>query len=84
MWRTLFLGLGVYACLLGVECLLIDKAVLNSRREPLGGIAAGLNPLVGRNKEIQPADWAPWSLLSAGAVTILYSFTIPQRGGEKK
>jgi hypothetical protein len=26
-----------------------------------------------------PPDWAPWSLLSLGAVTIIYSFTIPKR-----
>ena len=30
-------------------------------------------------REINPPDWAPWSLISAGAVVIIYSFTIPKR-----
>jgi hypothetical protein len=38
---------------------------------------SGNNPL--RNKEITPPAWAPWSLMSFGAVTLLYSFTIPKR-----
>ena len=30
-------------------------------------------------REVTPAEWAPWSLLSAGAVVTLYSFTIPAK-----
>ncbi|MBX7071868.1 MAG: hypothetical protein K1X71_01865 [Pirellulales bacterium] len=71
MWRSFFLAVGIYACILGVECLLIDKAIL----APRGG-AAGV-PAV--REEFMPPDWVSWSLLSAGAVTILYSFTLPQR-----
>jgi hypothetical protein len=29
--------------------------------------------------EIIPADWAPWSLMSIGAVVMLYSFTLPKK-----
>lgn len=29
--------------------------------------------------DVTPPEWAPWSLMSAGAVIILYSFTIPKR-----
>ena len=29
--------------------------------------------------DLTPPEWAPWSLMSAGAVIILYSFTIPKR-----
>ena len=29
--------------------------------------------------DVIPPEWAPWSLMSAGAVIILYSFTIPKR-----
>ncbi|HEV3024950.1 MAG TPA: hypothetical protein VGX76_20890 [Pirellulales bacterium] len=74
MWRSLFLALGVYACLLGAECLLIDKAVLTSPRP--SGLMGSLNPV---KRELVPTDWAPWSLISGGAVTILYSFTLPKR-----
>jgi hypothetical protein len=26
-----------------------------------------------------PPDWAPWSLMSTGAIVCLYSFTLPRR-----
>ncbi len=76
MWRALFLALGVYCCLLGAECLVIDKAVLNSARG--GGLMGALTPSAAK-RELVPSDWAPWSLLSAGVVTILYSFSVPKR-----
>ncbi len=78
MWRALFLALGIYACLLGAECLVIDKALLTSR-DRSQGLMGRLDPSAGRQRELIPSEWAPWSLLSAGAVTILYSFTLPQR-----
>lgn len=74
MWRALFLALGIYCCLLGAECLLIDKATLVPKSGQQGMFGVGA-----RKREVVPSDWAPWSLLSAGAVTILYSFTLPQR-----
>jgi hypothetical protein len=76
MWRALFLALGVYCCLLGAECLVIDKAVLSGARG--GGLMGALNPAAAK-RELVPSDWAPWSLLSAGVVTILYSFSVPKR-----
>ena len=71
MWKTVFLAIGLYTCLLGLECMALDKVVLVSRGEPTKRE---------RPREISPAEWAPWSLLSVGAVTMLYSFTIPNRG----
>jgi len=70
MWRSLFLALGAYTCLLGVEALAIEKAVL---KRPIPGRQSVMH------KEIVPPDWAPWSLMSVGAVVVLYSFTIPRR-----
>jgi hypothetical protein len=69
MWRSFFLAIGAYCCLLGVEALAIEKAVL--KVDPANAQTAW--------QEIVPADWAPWSMLGAGAVVMLYSFTIPQR-----
>lgn len=69
MWRSAFLAVGAYACLLGAECLVIDKAVLAPR-----GVAAA--DAAGATREVVPAEWAPWSLMSVGAVTMLYSFTL--------
>jgi len=71
MWRSLFLALGAYTCLLGVEALALEKAVLKKPEK-------GQTRLIDRD-EIVPPEWAPWSLMATGAVVVLYSFTIPRR-----
>ena len=80
MWRAFFLSIGIYACILGGECLVVERVVLNRTEK-----VASTMPLVpgeARKKEITPPDWAPWSLLSFGVITMIYSFTIPKRIGE--
>ena len=74
MWRSLFLALGAYCCLLGVEALAIEKAVLKR--------SEGAPPEV-MQREIIPPEWAPWSLMAGGSVVVLYSFTIPSRVKKK-
>jgi hypothetical protein len=71
MWRSFFLAVGAYCCLLGVEALAVEKAVVK------------VTPSVPQSatREVIPPDWAPWSLLGTGAVVVLYSFTVPQRVG---
>lgn len=77
MLRAFFLALGFYAFILGLECLVLDKAVLHRQRDDLaGGIAQKAMPAY---REIVPAEWAPWSLLSVGSVVMLYSFTVPAK-----
>ncbi len=71
MWRSFFIAVGFSLLVVGAECLVVDDFILASR--------GGANVAEGRSRDIKPPDWAPWSLLSAGAVTMLYSFTIPQR-----
>ncbi len=71
MWRALFLAVGVYCCLLGVEALAVERAVLKPKVENGQVVSAG--------RQIVPPDWAPWSLMAGGAVVVLYSFTIPRR-----
>ncbi len=75
MWRSLFLGLGLSCFILGAECLAIEKAVLVT---PARAKAAPDAKVVAK-REIVPPEWAPWSLMSAGAVVLLYSFTLPAR-----
>jgi hypothetical protein len=70
MWRSFFLAVGAYCCLLGVEALAVEKAVLKS--DPI-------NKPQNAWREVSPPDWAAWSMLAGGAVVMLYSFTIPQR-----
>ncbi len=78
MWRALFLAMGLYCCLLGVEALAIDKAVLITRKPAAQSTFGALSRQPPR-REVVPPPWAPWSLISAGAVVVLYSFSIPRR-----
>jgi hypothetical protein len=71
MWRSFFLALGAYCCLLGVEALAIEKAVVKIDSGSPGQSAGW--------REVVPPDWAPWSMMAGGAIVMLYSFTIPQR-----
>ncbi len=77
MLRAFFLAVGTSACILGLECMAIDKVVLNPSRE--AAAAAIAQKLAPASREITPVDWAPWSLLSGGAVVVLYSFTVPAK-----
>jgi hypothetical protein len=65
MWRALFLALGMFLLVLGLECLVIDQATISNAESSVVTFA--------------PPEWVPWSLLIAGAVTMLYSFTLPQK-----
>lgn len=65
MWRALFLAVGLFLLVAGAECLVIDQATINSAEQ--GHVT------------FSPPEWVPWSLISAGAVTMLYSFTLPQK-----
>lgn len=69
MWRSFFLAAGIFACLLGVEMLVIDSAVVMP-------IADG-----GQPQTVTAPDWAPWTLLSVGAVTILHFAHLQSKSG---
>lgn len=73
MVRAFFLAIGMYAFILGLECLAIDKAVLHARQD------SAAEQIATSYRELAPSDWAPWSLLSGGAVVMLYSFTLPAK-----
>jgi hypothetical protein len=68
MWRSFFLAVGLCVFIVGLECLVIDDF-------QVVGTSGGRSV----SRQFTPPDWAPWSLMSVGAVTVLYSFTIPQR-----
>lgn len=65
MWKSFLLAGGIFACVLGVEMLLIDSAVVT----PLGG---------GDASTFRTPDWVPWTLLSVGAATILQFCHLPR------
>lgn len=85
MWRAFFLAIGIYMCILGAECLAVEKFEMAKKgAAPQPGSPATLfgsapNPIAPKS-DVVPPEWAPWSLLSAGAVIILYSLTINRQG----
>lgn len=82
MWRAFFLAVGITLCVLGAECMVIDEAVISKAPAPAMATSYGTVPSsASRSRVVRPPEWAPWSLISAGTVIILYSFTLPQRMG---
>jgi hypothetical protein len=81
MWRAFFLAIGIYACVIGAECMVVERFVMAGERPAqttptLFGATTFQKPA----REVIPPEWAPWSLLSAGAVVILYSLTLNRQG----
>lgn len=66
MWKSFFLAAGVFACIVGIELLIIDSAVVL----PVDGR--------GSPRLFTAPDWAPWTLISVGAVTVLHFATLPK------
>jgi len=80
MWRSLFLASGVFLIVLGVQCLGVVQFTLKIRDEASPATSfLDSTPQLGPQKKLTPPPWAPWSLMSTGAVVCLYSFTLPKR-----
>jgi len=80
MWRALFLAIGFFIMILGVECLGVERVNLRLRDQPPAPVSPfDTAPKEGAQRQIIPPPWAPWSLMATGAVVCLYSFTIPRR-----
>ncbi len=79
MWRAMFLAIGFFVIILGVECLGVDKVSLKLREEPPPPSFLDSEPKEGAPIQFLPPPWAPYSLMAGGAVMCLYSFTIPRR-----
>ncbi len=75
MCRSLFLAIGLFICLIGVECLFVETAVFTNAD------FADVDPtdpiITPTDFVISPPDWAPWGLLAGVSVVMIYSFTIP-------
>ena len=83
MWRAMFLAVGLYTMILGAECLAVEQVKLKLHEDsppaPQYFLDSETSPKVGPQRVLIPPRWAPWSLMSVGAVVCLYSFTIPRR-----
>lgn len=84
--RASFFAIGLFVTLCGASLLFIDRIALKAEADPqqrepgLRGMM-GFRP-VARPKVIDPPDWAAFSLLSVGSVTMLYSFALPSKKKE--
>jgi hypothetical protein len=84
MWRALFLAIAIAICILGLECLVLERAVLNLPAPTSSGYSLDPNdplaPPTSQKRTIEATEWHPWSLLCVGSVMMLYSLTL-RRGG---
>ncbi len=84
MLRGTFFSIGMFITLWGVSLLFVDKLVLNmpedvaARTPGFRGMYQG-NTQQPKQRVIDPPDWAAFSLLSVGAVTMLYAVALPKK-----
>jgi len=82
MLRSTFFSMGLFVALWGAAFLAVDKVILTSRaqsdREPgFRGLFTSVDAQ--RQQIIDPPDWAAFSLMSVGAVTMLYAVALPKK-----
>jgi hypothetical protein len=84
MMRATFFSIGLFITLWGVSLLFVDKVVFTSREQAMRaqGFRGMFTQMTApRPKEYDPPEWAAFSLLAVGAVTMLYSVALPKKGG---
>lgn len=89
MFRSSFFAAGLFVLLSGTSFLFIDKMVLTHKvvleepepvREPEFRGFLGMTTLNEDQQEVlNPPDWAAFSMMSIGAVTMLYAAALPKR-----
>ena len=94
MWRAFFLALGINLLILGGECLFVEQVVFaksNSKKSaevvtpdniyaPASFSQASSNSVESKKKKsFRPKDWMPWSLLAAGSIIVIYTYSLPRR-----
>lgn len=78
MGRAFLMALGISACILGAECMAVDRFVLSGGSPPPPAEPVSLfgPPPSVSAREYKPPEWIPWTLLSGGAIVILYSMAM--------
>ena len=85
MWRALFLAFGGTLLVMGVESLVLDHAVLatdsgiikplEDTTEPVldeWGFEIDRRVVAAAPRTLAPPEWAPWTMLSSGAIMLFY------------
>lgn len=85
MWRSFFLAVGLTLCILGLECMFVQKAVLATSPNALNSSTQDFQnpyaadygvPVSTETGVIEPPEWAAWVCLSLGVIVIMYSHTL--------
>ena len=76
--------MGLFITLWGISFLFIDKLMIKAKEVPnhekaFRGLFASVTPAGSSHRIIDPPEWAAFSLLSIGTVTMLYSVALPRR-----
>lgn len=84
MMRSVFFAAGLFVALWGVTFLFVDKVQLKmpgeSKPEPgFRGFLSAVSQPQPRRKIFDPPDWAAFSLISLGSVTMLYAVALPKK-----
>lgn len=84
MLRSSFFSAGLFVILWGISLLFIDQMVLNvtEEGEKENAISAMITTVTPeKQKVLDPPDWAAFSMMSIGAVTMLYAVALPKKEG---
>jgi hypothetical protein len=85
MMRATFFAIGLFVTLWGAGLLVVDKFELNAKADevPRTGFRGLFTSVTTpeRKQVIDPPEWAAFSLMSVGAVTMLYSVALPKKPG---
>lgn len=83
MWRAFFLAIGITLCIVGAECLGLERVTLKIHDSPPAVEADPFSstpaPIFGPRKTIAIQPHTPWSLMALGAVVMLYAYDLPRR-----
>ena len=85
MMRSTFFATGLFLALWGVTFLFVERIELKmtseAKSEPgfRGLFSRMTTTQTHRGKIIDPPDWAAFSLMSLGAVTMLYAVALPKK-----
>lgn len=82
MLRSCFFSAGLFVTLCGVSLLFIDQMLLNvtEEGEKENAISAMISTVTPeKQKVVDPPEWAAFSMMSIGAVTMLYAVALPKK-----
>jgi hypothetical protein len=91
MWRAFFCAIGIVLIIVGIECLLIDSALLAAgvMDDPTANMTQQAGNLFSAptqqtaDRVFKPSESFPWSLLASGAIVLLYSISLRRDGVSK-